>query len=139
MITIITKDESNLFLSNYPDWLVLYDGVKDEHIKKASAYTQSRWSMVDVGWDEVVIGEGVKEAASHYAYASFSGNLFGNVGTADAKSIRRKYKKMGPMVDDVEYFSSSGSTDFTTAFGYPDTLMRLEGFSDGSNDSLTRV
>lgn len=137
MDILITKEEANGFLAEFADWSSLEDSVKDIHIKKASAYTQSRWSKDDVDWSDLT--DEVKEAVSHYAYASSIGKLFGSVSDTITRKVKREYKKLSVMTKETEYAYGDVSTGKGGIFGYPDTLMKLSGFSEISSQGLTRT
>ncbi len=137
MDILITKEEANGFLVEFTDWSLLDDTVKDIHIKKASAYTQSRWYKVDVDWTD--LEDDTKEAISQYAYASYLGKLFGSVSDTPERLIKREYKKLSVMAKEVEYGYGNVSSGVGGVLSYPDALMTLTGFTESRGQELTRV
>jgi len=138
MYILITKTESNTYLTEFFGWSSLPDATKDLHIKKASLFVQTNWICSEVDWsDSTTIPDDVKEATAYYAYASYSSNLFGSVTSEDGGTIKKKSNKVGSLADSVEYRGSSpGGAKNST--GYPDSLMKVSGCTATSSSNLLR-
>ena len=151
--TVITPEESDVFLAAYEDWLALDPTVQEAHIAKGSVYAQTQWTCADVVWEddpdteeveEVDIPALVKEAVAYYAYIDFHGNLYGDPAAVADKhgNLRATMDKVGDLQTEVEYFqggsfSGSGTQSHT---GYADALMGEYCVSSGTGTGdLVRV
>lgn len=136
-ITVITTGESDTFLAQYVDWLVLTAPDKAAHIAKASVYAQTQWTCVDdVVWEDdpdtvdveiVDIPDEIKEAVAYYAYADYHGNLYGDPSSTEEKhgGLRSNMEKVGDLATEVQYFQGGTQTETgnRSVTGYANALM----------------
>lgn len=74
LLTLVEADDLN---SDSTEWLALSDGEKAKHIFQASLYMQTRWSCVEVDWeDATTLSDDLKRACAYYADADRLGLLF---------------------------------------------------------------
>jgi len=141
---IITADESDTILAQYTSWTALLDPKKEFFIARASIYAQTKWSCVDIVFegDDENIPDEIKEAVAYYAYADYSGNLFGDVAisTIKAGKLKSKREKLGELEEEISYFLSGNQlTSSAKSLGYPDTLMKVYCTKESINSELIRV
>ncbi len=134
MITsIITVAEADTYLAAFPDWLALDVSVKEAHISNASLYIQTKWSCavagVAIDWTNTLnIPDEIKHACAWYALADSSGNLYGDVQTADPGTGKLTGKSVKAGSVTVTKSFSSGSVAISgsaSSHGLPDDLMSI--------------
>lgn len=130
---IITPGEADAFLSAFPVWLNLDSSTKEFHISRASVYVQNNWVCVETvvfDGDDMDIPDLIKEAVAYYAFADYSGTLYGSVDQADSPrgSFRGIRQRLEGVVDQeyTWYRGGKGSpSGVNVSSGYPDDLMRV--------------
>ena len=149
----ITIEEADTFLEQFSDWIDLDDDVKTVHIRKASVYAQTQWVCSDVVWEDdpdtddtetVDIPDEVKEAVAYYAYANFSGNLFGDPSVTEEPTrghLKSTRDKVGSLSTEKSYYQSGAysSAGTKSTLGYPDSLMRVYCVNSSTEIKLVRV
>jgi len=140
--SVITLAEADVILAQFTDWVALSNALKLSHITKASVYAQTQWTCVDVDWtDSLLVPADIKEAVAYYAAADMSGNLFGDVSSADTDKgkIKRERSKVGSLEEEFEYSGSVPLYATRRSLGYPDVLMGTLCTKTSGEVTLTRV
>lgn len=125
--SIITAEESALYLSFSTEWVALDDDTMERHISLACVYMQSEWQCDGLDWnDSTAIPDEMKEACAYYALASFSGNLYTSADeTVEQKgNIIEETDVLGPLESTLKY-SDSGVASKSSVLQYPNTLMSI--------------
>lgn len=141
---VITVDEANGFLSQFPTWLALDDAAKTHHISRASVYAQTHYTCDDIVWEDPGkdIPAEANEAVAYFAYADSQGNLYGDPATVDEYTgkVRSKKEQLGDMLEETSWYRGGVSSPSGAArsLGYPHTLMSVH-CTLAANDALMRV
>lgn len=135
---VITPAESQVILSAEADWMALTDDEQEQHISIGSVYIQTKWTCLEVDWDDdTTISDEIKEACAYYSLADLRGTLYeSSVSDDSTGKIVEESKAVGSLKSTTKWADNNTTKHYTQ---YPDGLMSIECTKVGGSGSVVAV
>lgn len=105
VLPIITIEESDTYNTSSTDWLELSDTEKTLHIFYASLYIQTKWTCLEIDWEDLTtVPDDIKRACAYYADADRLKLLYSPMTADYAKGrLVEQTNGMDPFVETLKW------------------------------------